>query len=192
MIAIIDYGAGNITSVKNALDRMGANSVITSENETIQKAQKVIFPGVGEASTAMRYLRLKKWDKLIPQLQQPFLGICLGQQLMCAHSEEGDTSCLNIFDVAVKKFPPLGIVPHTGWNSILDNKTSLLENIKEGSDVYFVHSYYCELSEYTISTCHYLLDFSAAIQKDNFYATQFHPEKSGEIGETLLKNFINL
>ena len=192
MIAIIDYRAGNITSVKNALDRLGAQSIITSDSETIKNAEKVIFPGVGQASTAMQYLRDKKWDIMIPQLRQPFLGICLGQQLMCAHSEEGNTSCLNIFDVEVKKFPSMGIVPHTGWNSIFNNKTSLFEHINGGSDVYFVHSYYCTISEHTISTCHYLFDFSAAIQNRNFYATQFHPEKSGDIGETILKNFLKI
>jgi imidazole glycerol-phosphate synthase subunit HisH len=192
MIAIIDYKAGNITSVKNAVQRLGYEAVITADHSIIQHADKVIFPGVGEASSAMKQLRAHNLDALIISLRQPVLGICLGQQLLCAHSEEGDTECLGIFANSVKKFPPKGIVPHTGWNSIYSLKTELFTEIEEYSDVYFVHSYYCELSEYTTATCNYLLQFSAAMGKDNFYATQFHPEKSGSIGEAILQNFLKI
>lgn len=192
MIAIIDYNAGNITSVKNAIDQLGYPCTITSDKNTLLTAEKVIFPGVGEASSAMSFLRKKNLDKLIQSLQQPVLGICLGQQLMCQYSEEGETECLGIFDVEVKKFPKEGIVPHTGWNSLYNNRTQLLDNIENHSDVYFVHSYYCEVSQDTIAECDYLLKFSAAMHKNNFFATQFHPEKSGKIGLRILSNFLSL
>ena len=190
MIAIIKYNAGNSTSVKNALDRLGFPSVITDDIEQIKNASKVIFPGVGEASSAMKFLKMKKLDQLIPALKQPFLGICLGQQLMCAFSEEGNTQCLGIFDVQVKKFPPLDLVPQMGWNQLYDTKSALFKDFKSEDNVYFVHSYYCELSGFTTAVCEYILPFSAAMQKDNFYAMQFHPEKSATVGEKILLNFL--
>lgn len=190
MIAIIKYNAGNITSVKNAVERLGYNCVVTDDAEQIRAADKVIFPGVGEASSAMNYLKKTGLDELIRTLRQPVLGICLGQQLMCDFSEEGNTICLGIFNVVVKKFPPLQLVPHMGWNNLQNLSTSLFEQITENDDVYFVHSYYCELSPYTSAVCDYILPFSAAMQKDNFYATQFHPEKSASVGEKILLNFL--
>lgn len=192
MLAIIKYNAGNIKSVQNALSRLGVESLVTDDKETILKADKVIFPGVGEAGTAMNYLRERNMDVFLKSLTQPFLGICLGQQLMCKHSEEGNTDCLHIFDAEVKKFPPKELVPHMGWNNIYDLKGNLFQNIEENSDVYFIHSYYVELCKETSATCNYILPYSAALQKDNFYATQFHPEKSADIGEQILKNFIEL
>ena len=192
MIAIIKYNAGNTTSVKNAVERLGYNCVVTDNKELIKNADKVIFPGVGEARSAMKYLTSKGLDQVIKNLSQPVLGICLGQQLMCNFSEEGNTSCLGIFDAQVKKFPELNIVPHMGWNLLQKTNSKLFEGVCQTDDVYFVHSYYCELSNETISVCEYILSFSAAMQKNNFYATQFHPEKSGEIGEQILKNFLEI
>ncbi|TWP28673.1 imidazole glycerol phosphate synthase subunit HisH [Apibacter muscae] len=192
MLAIIKYNAGNIKSVQNALSRLGVESLVTDDKETILQADKVIFPGVGEAETAMNYLRERNMDVFLKSLTQPFLGICLGQQLMCKHSEEGNTDCLHIFDAEVKKFPPKELVPHMGWNNIYDLQGNLFQNIEENSDVYFIHSYYVELCKETSATCNYILPYSAALQKDNFYATQFHPEKSADIGEQILKNFIEL
>lgn len=192
MLAIIKYNAGNIKSVQNALSRLGVESLVTDDKETILKADKVIFPGVGEAGTAMNYLRERNMDVFLKSLTQPFLGICLGQQLMCKHSEEGNTDCLHIFDAEVKKFPPKELVPHMGWNNIYNLQGNLFQNIEENSDVYFIHSYYVELCKETSATCNYILPYSAALQKDNFYATQFHPEKSADIGEQILKNFIEL
>jgi glutamine amidotransferase len=192
MIAIIKYNAGNITSVKNAIERLGFECIVTDDEQQIRSADKVIFPGVGEASSAMNYLRQRQLDKLITSLTQPVLGICLGQQLMCKFSEEGNTKCLRIFDVQVKKFPATNIVPHMGWNSLTKLKPTLFNGINESNDVYFVHSYYCELSTHTTAVCDYILPFSAAMQKDNFYATQFHPEKSASVGEQILKNFLSL
>ena len=193
MIALINYNAGNITSVKNAIERLGFSCLITDNADEIRSAAKVIFPGVGEASSAMTYLKAKGLDQVICSLTQPVLGICLGQQLLCQFSEEGTTECLGIFPVQVKKFPPLDIVPHMGWNTLQMNGASpLLNGISENDDVYFVHSYYCEPSNYSIASCDYILPFSAAMQKDNFYATQFHPEKSAGIGERILLNFLEL
>ena len=192
MIAIIKYNAGNITSVKNAVERMGFECVVTDDEQQIRKAEKVIFPGVGEASTAMNNLIENGLHTLIPSLKQPVLGICLGQQLMCKFSEEGNTNCLGIFEVEVKKFPPTEIVPHMGWNNLSKINSPLFENFNENDDVYFVHSYYCEISNDTTAVCEYILPFSAAMQKNNFYATQFHPEKSASMGEKILKNFLEL
>lgn len=192
MIAIIDYGAGNVRSVQNAVKKLGFQSVLTSDFKEIRDADKVIFPGVGEASTAMRHLKNKKLDELIPNLTQDFLGICLGQQLLCKSSEEGNTNCLGIFDVKVKKFPSKDIVPHMGWNNLTQVKGKLFKNITADDDFYFVHSYYCELSPYTSATCDYILPFSAALEKDNFFGTQFHPEKSGAVGAKILENFLKL
>ena len=191
MIAIIKYNAGNITSVKNAVERLGFECIVTDVEQEIRQAEKVIFPGVGEASSAMNYLKEKELDNIIKTLTQPVLGICLGQQLMCKFSEEGNTDCLSIFNVNVKKFPPLSIVPHMGWNNIqLHSESALLNGISENDNVYFVHSYYCEVSENTVATCDYILPFSAVMQKNNFYATQFHPEKSASVGERILLNFL--
>lgn len=192
MIAIIKYNGGNVNSVQNALERLGADSIITDDFELIKNADKVIFPGVGEASSTMRILREKGLDILIPGLKQPVLGICLGMQLMCKNNEEGNTVGMGVFDINVKKFPAKNIVPHMGWNTVSDLESNIFGGINEGSDVYFVHSYYCELSENTSSVCDYILPFSASLQKDNFYATQFHPEKSGEIGSQILENFLKL
>lgn len=192
MIAIVKYNAGNVKSVYNAVTRLGYEAIITDDFETLQNADKVIFPGVGEASSAMTYLKEKGLDKIIKNLKQPTLGICLGQQLMCAYSEEGNTDCLGIFPIQVKLFPSTEIVPHMGWNTIYDLKTPLFNDVKENSDIYYVHSFYCENSEYTIAKTDYILEYSAALNKDNFYATQFHPEKSAGIGEQILKNFLSL
>ena len=190
MIAIIKYNAGNIRSVKNALDRLGYESIITDDKVEILNASKVIFPGVGEASSAMKYLRDKGLDKVILSIEKPMLGICLGLQLMCEHSEEGDTKCLGIYNAKVKKFPPKEKVPHMGWNSFSDIKGELFKGVKADNDFYYVHSYYAEKNNQTIATCNYILPFSSAMQHDNFYATQFHPEKSADVGEQLLKNFL--
>ncbi|CAD7815205.1 Imidazole glycerol phosphate synthase subunit HisH [Chryseobacterium aquaeductus] len=192
MIAIIKYNGGNVNSVQNALERLGANSIITDDFELIRNAEKVIFPGVGEASSTMKILKERGLDELIPTLKQPVLGICLGMQLMCKNNEEGDTVGMGIFDCNVKKFPPLDLVPHMGWNTISKLNSELLSEISDEDNLYFVHSFYCELSENTTSVCDYILPFSAMLQKDNFFATQFHPEKSGKTGNQLLKNFLNI
>lgn len=192
MIAIIKYNAGNIASVKNALDRLGYESVLTDDAAVIRGADKVIFPGVGEASSAMEYLRERGLDEVICSLTQPVLGICLGQQLMCWHSEENATDCLGIFDAKVRKFPPLEKVPHIGWNNFREVKSPVFKGIQPADDVYFVHSYYAEVTADTTAICDYILPFSAAMQRGNFYATQFHPEKSGAVGERILRNFLEL
>tara|TARA_B100000809_G_scaffold78556_1_gene76456 strand:+ start:678 stop:1256 length:579 start_codon:yes stop_codon:yes gene_type:complete len=192
MIAIIKYNAGNISSVQNALSRLGYESIITDDETQILNADKVIFPGVGEASSAMKYLIEKGLDKTILAIKKPILGICLGQQLMCESTEEGDTACLGIFNTQVKKFPATEIVPHMGWNSFTKIEGELLKNLQPNADVYFVHSYYAEINAQTTAVCDYIKPFSAAMQKDNFYATQFHPEKSADIGEQILKNFLEL
>lgn len=192
MIAIIKYNAGNVKSVYNAVTRLGYEAVITDNFDTLENADKVIFPGVGEARSAMSYLKEKGLDIVIKNLKQPTLGICLGQQLMCTYSEEGNTDCLGIFPIQVKLFPPTEIVPHMGWNTIYGLSSKLFENIEENSDIYYVHSYYCELSNFSIAKTDYILEYSAALNKNNFYATQFHPEKSAGIGEQILKNFLSL
>ncbi len=197
-IVIIKYNAGNIESVNNALNRLGVNASITANAEEIRQADKVIFPGVGEASTTMNYLREHQLDKLIVSLKQPVLGICLGLQLMCSHSEEGDTKCLGIFEEKVKRFIPkpgeefVTKVPHMGWNSIYNLKSAVFSQETENQYVYFVHSYYASTGEHTAATCNYIVPFSAALQKDNFYATQFHPEKSGTEGAKILENFLQI
>lgn len=190
MIVIIKYNGGNVSSVQNSLNRLNVESVVTDDFNLIRKADKVIFPGVGEASSTMKLLKEKGLDQLIPTLKQPVLGVCLGMQLMCKNNEEGNTVGMGIFDIDVKKFPAKNIVPHMGWNTISDFKSGIFSGIEENSDVYFVHSFYCELSENTTSVCDYILPFSASLQKDNFYAMQFHPEKSGDIGSRLLENFL--
>lgn len=194
-VAIIKYNAGNIYSVDYALKRLGIEPVITAEPEILHQADKVIFPGVGEAFTTMEYLKYHHLDKLIADLTQPVLGICLGMQLMCRHSEEGNTDCLGIFDTEVKRFAPCrheDKVPHMGWNNLTNVKSALLPAELEDKFVYFVHSYYVPENKYTAATSEYILPFSAALHKDNFYATQFHPEKSGSVGEVILNNFLKL
>lgn len=191
MIAIIEYGAGNTASVQNAIKRLGYSSIITNNITDILKADKVILPGVGEAATAKGSLVASGLDLLLPKLDQPVLGICLGMQLLCKTSEENNTKCLGLFDVTVHQFPTGHIVPHMGWNNIENEKGDLFKGLV-GSNVYFVHSYYAGLCDDTIATCNYIIPFSAAIQKRNFYGTQFHPEKSGSVGELILKNFISL
>lgn len=192
MIAIIKYNAGNIRSVQNALNRLGYESVITDDPEEIRAASKVIFPGVGEASSAMKYLRERGLDMVIKELKQPVLGICLGLQLMCKHSEEGDTECLGIFQNEVVKFVGDGLIPHMGWNEHSTVEGRLFDNVLPNDDVYFVHSYYATLNENTKAVCNYIQPFSSALNKGNFYATQFHPEKSASVGEKILRNFLEL
>jgi glutamine amidotransferase len=197
-VAIIKYNAGNIMSVDYALQRLGITAAVTDDHEFIRSADKVIFPGVGEASTTMQYLRARKLDLLIAGLKQPVLGICLGLQLMCRFSEEGDTTCIGIFNEEVRKFQPATSsenrlkVPHMGWNSIHDLKTGLFRGDLEDQFTYFVHSYYAATGSETIALCDYGIPFSAALHRGNFYATQFHPEKSGKPGAIILKNFLAL
>jgi glutamine amidotransferase len=194
-IAIIKYNAGNIRSVLYALERIAHTALVTDNADEIKNADKVIFPGVGEASTAMNYLKDRNLDKLICSLTQPVLGICLGMQLMCKYSEENDTECLGIFDEDVKKFKVESLklkVPQIGWNSIYDLKTDLFKNVKEKSYCYFVHGYYAAKGEHTIATTEYVQPYSSALRKNNFYGVQFHPEKSATAGEQILKNFIEL
>lgn len=197
-VAIIKYNAGNIQSVSFALDRLGVEHIITADPQEIKSADKVIFPGVGEASTTMKYLKEEKLDKLIVDLKQPVLGICLGMQLMCKHSEEGNVDCLGIFDEEVKKFqiPADNAdnikVPQMGWNTLTNTKSALFDSSIENQHVYFVHSFYVALGEDTAATTNYILPYSSALQKDNFFATQFHPEKSGDVGSRILANFIKL
>jgi len=197
-VVIIKYNAGNIESVSNALLRLGVTAEITADRQKIRSADKVIFPGVGEASTTMAYLKNHGLDETILSLKQPVLGICLGLQLMCSWSEEGQTRCLGIFDETVKRFTPepgretTDKVPHMGWNSISNLKTALFPLHLEHQFVYFVHSYYAETGSHTVAESNYIVPFSAALKRDNFYATQFHPEKSGGIGAEILNNFLNL
>lgn len=192
MIVILKYNAGNITSVKNAVERLGFSCVVTNDFETLKSAEKVIFPGVGEAGSAMQYLKEKGLDNVIKNLKQPVLGICLGQQLLCQFSEEGNTECLGIFDVNVKKFEPKLKVPHIGWNTLTNLNSELYNGISIENDCYFVHSYYAEICDETTAICNYTIPFSASLQKNNFYATQFHPEKSSSVGEQILLNFLKL
>jgi glutamine amidotransferase len=192
MIAILKYNAGNSTSVENALLRLGYDCVVTDDKKTLLEADKVIFPGVGEAKSAMRYLKNKGLDQVILNLKQPVLGICLGLQLMCSESEEGNTKCLGIFKNKVLRFNQTELVPHMGWNNIAKLKGKLLKGIENKADTYFAHSYYAELSADTAAICEYIVPFSAALERKNFYATQFHPEKSASIGEKIVKNFLEL
>lgn len=193
-LAIIDYNAGNVRSVLFAMDRLGVNAVLTKDHEEIKSADKVIFPGVGEASTTMAYLKNHRLDELIRGLRQPVLGICLGMQLLCEHSEENDTECLGIIPQNVVKFRPKTgeKVPHMGWNSIKELSNGVFDPSLENEFVYFVHSYYVEMGPYTTAVTDYTKPFSSGVQKDNFYATQFHPEKSGKVGERILRNFIDM
>ncbi len=192
MIAIVKYNAGNILSVKNAIERLGYSSIVTDDETILKLAEKVIFPGVGEASSAMKYLKEKGLDEVIKNLTQPVLGICLGQQLLCKFSEEGNTECLGVFDTTVKKFEPKLKVPHIGWNNISKLNSELFEGIASDENFYFVHSFYAEICQETTTVCDYIVPFSASMQKHNFYATQFHPEKSSSEGERLLLNFLKL
>lgn len=193
MVAIVKYNAGNIRSVDHALKRLGVSAEITDDPDVIRSAKKVIFPGVGEAGSTMKYLKERGLDVLISSLSQPVLGICLGQQLMCSWSEESNTECIGIFDTGVKLFPRSEFkVPHMGWNSLSKVNGDLFDTSLEGSYVYFVHSYYVPLCEDTSAQCNYILPFSASMQRGNFYATQFHPEKSGDPGERILINFLKL
>ncbi|MDG1432545.1 MAG: imidazole glycerol phosphate synthase subunit HisH [Saprospiraceae bacterium] len=192
-VAIIDYNAGNVQSVKFALERLGINGILTNDYKEILGADKVIFPGVGEANSTMIQLQKLGLDKVIPNLKQPVLGVCLGMQLMCSHSEENDTNCLNIIEQKVFRFQPtskLVKVPHVGWNNISVKNNSWISKKNSEKYVYFVHSYFVEIGEFTIATTDYIQPFSAALKKDNFYATQFHPEKSGSVGEQILQNFL--
>ncbi|GAB4495149.1 MAG: imidazole glycerol phosphate synthase subunit HisH [Saprospiraceae bacterium] len=198
-IAIVKYNAGNVQSVLFALERLGVEAVWTDDPDELRSADRVIFPGVGEASSAMRYLRERGLDEVIRSLQQPVLGICLGLQLFCRYSEENDTTCLGIFDTDVRLFPshltshtPHLKVPHMGWNNLSHLRGALFEGVMEESFVYFVHSYYAEISPATVAATNYGVDFSAALQRDNFYAVQFHPEKSGPVGQQILRNFLKI
>lgn len=194
-VAIIKYNAGNIGSVENAVKRLGLEPIVTDNPEIIQKADRVIFPGQGEAHSTMEYLKAHKLDELIVNLKQPVLGICIGMQLLCRHSEEYNTDCLGVFDVDVKRFIPQkheDKVPQMGWNTIEDTKSSLFKGFEKPEFVYFIHSFYAPLSEFTIATTNYIQPYSSALHKDNFYATQFHPEKSGAVGERIIKNFFEI
>lgn len=195
-VVIVKYNAGNIQSVQYALERIGASAVVTDDHELIRSADKVIFPGVGEASTAMNYLKARSLDILIKELQQPVLGICLGMQLMCTYSEENDTQCLGIFDEQVKLFQPekeMNLkVPQIGWNTIGSLSTDLFKDVPENSYCYFVHGYYASKGAHTIATTDYVQPYSSALHHDNFYGVQFHPEKSAGVGEKILSNFLTL
>lgn len=191
-IVIVKYNAGNVTSVNFALQRLGINAVLTDDVNDILQADKIIFPGVGAAAPAMKYLREKRLDVLIKNVRQPFLGVCLGMQLLCNYSEEGNTNCIGVFNQSIKKFTGKEKIPQMGWNNIYDLKSSLFNGVDENEYMYFVHSYYAELSDDTIATTNYNIEYSSALQKDNFYAVQFHPEKSSAAGEKILKNFIEL
>ena len=200
-VAIVKYNAGNIYSVVNAMKRLGINPILTDDAEMLQKADRVLFPGQGQAKEAMEYLKAHHLDQVIRDLKQPVLGICVGQQLLCRHSEEGDVDCIGIFDVDVKRFQPQrheDKVPAMGWNEIYDLKTDLYKGFRKSSEAllppysYFVHSYYVPLCEDTIATADYILPYSASLHKDNFYTCQFHPEKSGKVGEQILKNFLEI
>ena len=200
-VAIVKYNAGNIYSVVNAMKRLGINPILTDDAEMLQKADRVLFPGQGQAKEAMEYLKAHHLDQVIRDLKQPVLGICVGQQLLCRHSEEGDVDCIGIFDVDVKRFQPQrheDKVPAMGWNEIYNLKTDLYKGFGKSSEAllhpysYFVHSYYVPLCEDTIATANYILPYSASLHKDNFYTCQFHPEKSGKVGEQILKNFLEI
>lgn len=194
-IAIVKYNAGNIGSVENAVKRLGLEPVVTDDVEKIQSADRVIFPGQGEAHSTMAYLKAHKLDEVIVNLKQPVLGICIGMQLLCRHSEEQDTDCLGVFDVDVKRFIPQkheDKVPQMGWNAIEQTKSELFEGFEKPEFVYFIHSFYVPTCEWTIATTDYIQPYSSALHKDNFFATQFHPEKSGKVGERILKNFFDV
>lgn len=194
-VAIVKYNAGNIYSVVNALKRLGIEPLLTDDAEQLKKSDKVLFPGQGHAAEAMDYLKARRLDEVIRDLKQPVFGICVGQQLLCKHSEEGDAECIGIFDAEVKRFKPErheDKVPCMGWNKLFDTKSPLMEGLGEHPYVYFVHSYYVPICKETIATADYIIPYSASMHKDNFYTCQFHPEKSGKVGEQILKNFLAL
>jgi len=191
-VVIIDYGAGNIKSIQFAFKRLGVDAMLSNNPEVIQSAERIIFPGVGEASSAMKMLKESGLDVLIPKLKQPVLGICLGMQLMCNSTEEGNTEGLGVFSVDVKRFSNAVKVPQMGWNTVNGLTSDLFKNIKEGEFMYLVHSFYAEMCQESISSTNYELDYASALQRDNFYGVQFHPEKSSLAGEQLLKNFLEL
>ena len=194
-VAIVKYNAGNVYSVVNALRRMGVEPLLTDDAEALRKADRVFFPGQGHAGKAMDYLRARRLDEVIRDLKQPVFGICVGQQLLCRHSEEGDTDCIGIFDAEVKRFQPKNHedkVPCMGWNQLYDLKSPLYKDLTDGAYVYFVHSFYVPVCTETIATTDYILPYSASMQKDNFYTCQFHPEKSGKVGERILQNFLSI
>lgn len=191
-LVIINYGAGNIKSIQFAFKRLGVDAILSSDAEEIKAADKVIFPGVGEASSAMKMLKESKLDRIIPQLKQPVLGICLGMQLMCNQTDEGNTKGLEIFDVNVKRFSNKVKVPQMGWNTITNLESNLFEGISDKDYMYLVHSFYAEENENSIATTDYEISYASALHKDNFYGVQFHPEKSGKSGERILQNFLNL
>lgn len=194
MIGIINYGTGNIRSIANTLNRLNTEYVLTNNPTIIQECSKIILPGVGDAHYAMELLKDKQLDSVIKQLKQPVLGICLGMQLLCKHSQENNTECLGVFNNNVVKFNRIGNykIPHVGWNTLSNNESELFKDIPQDSYVYFVHSYYANTNINTISTTNYICNFSAALKKDNFYGCQFHPEKSGDIGIQIIKNFLNI
>lgn len=192
-VAVVKYNAGNVESVKNALNRLGVEPILTDDAKTLQAADKVIFPGVGAAQAAMNYLRMRNLDSTLKSLTQPVLGVCLGMQLLCASSEENETECLGILPYRVRKFVSENLkIPQMGWNNIFDLKSDLFAGIGENSFVYFVHSFYVESGAETIAACDYGTNFSAAVRHENFYAVQFHAEKSGAVGERILENFLKL
>lgn len=191
-VSIVKYNAGNVQSVLFALERIGVNAIVTDNIDELNASDKIIFPGVGEASSAMNYLKERKLDTVIVNLKQPVLGICLGMQLMCKYSEEGNTNCLGIFDNQIKLFKGEVKVPQIGWNNIYELKTNLYKGIKENEYMYFVHSYYAEIEKYTIAKTTHGIEYSSSLQKDNFYGVQFHPEKSGNVGQQVIENFIKL
>lgn len=195
MIAIINYNAGNLKSVLNSIEKLGYPATITNNYTIIKNSKKIILPGVGEALSAMKYLKKNKLDILLKSIKQPILGICLGLQIMCDFSEEGNINCLGIFNnVTIRKFPKKNIIPHNGWNNFshIKKTNKLFKNISINNNVYYLHSYYAELNHYSTAQCDYIIPFSASLEKDNFYAVQFHPEKSGKIGMKILKNFLEI
>ncbi len=191
-VAVVRYNAGNIQSVRHALNRLGVEPEVTDDPEALRSADRVIFPGVGEASSAMRYLAARGLDSVVASLAQPVLGICLGLHLLCAHSEEADTECLGVYPEVVRRFPPHGKIPHMGWNTISSVRGPLFDGVTEGSHMYFVHGYYADEGPETTARCEYIVPFSAALSRGNFHAVQFHPEKSGEAGERVLANFLGM
>ncbi len=194
-VAVVKYNAGNVYSVVNALRRLGVEPLLTDNVEDIKSADKVVFPGQGEAASAMDYLRRYGLDVVIKGLRQPVLGICIGQQLLCRHSEEGNTDCLGVFDVDVRRFQPScheDKVPAMGWNSLYGLESPLFKGVSDGEYVYFIHSYYVPVCDFTVANSDYIQPYSAAMHKDNFYATQFHPEKSGRVGEVIMRNFLEI
>lgn len=191
-VAVVRYNAGNIQSVRHALRRLGVDPLVTDDPAQLRAADRVIFPGVGEASSAMRYLRERGLDGVLRELQQPLLGICLGLQLLCTHSEEADTPCLGVFPESVRRFPPGDKIPHIGWNTITGLSGPLFDGVGEGAHVYFVHGYHADIGASTVATATYIVPFSAALQRGSVHAVQFHPEKSGEVGARILQNFLQL